>query len=88
MLTELPAVASAGQIPPELSVTLSGLSAPRVARGKSGQDEPFGFESREFLRKMVIGKQVYYEVMFTSKTGKHFGKVKSLLPRTAQPWWT
>ncbi|KOM47453.1 hypothetical protein LR48_Vigan07g115700 [Vigna angularis] len=40
---------------PEKSITLSSLMAPRLAR-RGGVDEPFAWESREFLRKLCIGK--------------------------------
>ncbi|KAL2657156.1 hypothetical protein AAZV13_04G164600 [Glycine max] len=40
---------------PEKTITLSSLIAPRLAR-RGGVDEPFAWESREFLRKLCIGK--------------------------------
>ncbi|XLR54029.1 hypothetical protein S83_004701, partial [Arachis hypogaea] len=40
---------------PEKTLTLSSLIAPRLAR-RGGVDEPFAWESREFLRKLCIGK--------------------------------
>ena len=41
---------------PEKTITLSSLIAPRLAR-RGGSDEPFAWESREFLRKLCIGKE-------------------------------
>lgn len=39
------------------------MTTPKVARMKDGEyssDEPFAFEAREFLRKLLIGKEVEY----------------------------
>jgi len=50
-----------GGPPPEIRLTLSSLIAPRLAnnaRAGETKDEPFAWESREFLRKTLIGKQV------------------------------
>lgn len=47
----------------EVTVYLSYVSTPKVARMKDGEysaDEPFAFEAREFLRKLLIGKEVEY----------------------------
>ncbi|XP_074275128.1 ribonuclease TUDOR 1-like [Silene latifolia] len=46
-------------IPPEKMVTLASVIAPRLAR-RDGVDEPFAWESREFLRKLCIGKEVTF----------------------------
>ncbi|KAL6992286.1 Ribonuclease TUDOR 2 [Sarracenia purpurea var. burkii] len=45
---------SKAEIPPEQTITLSSLIAPRLAR-RGGVDEPFAWESREYLRKLCIG---------------------------------
>merc|ERR1740123_329709 len=46
----------------EFMVTLDGILAPRVSRSKqddaNNSDEAFGYESREFLRKLLIGAYV------------------------------
>ncbi|MCD7458151.1 Ribonuclease TUDOR 2 [Datura stramonium] len=39
----------------EKSITLASLMAPRLAR-RGGVDEPFAWQSRDFLRKLCIGK--------------------------------
>nr|XP_029146005.1 ribonuclease TUDOR 2-like [Arachis hypogaea] len=49
---------------PEKTLTLSSLIAPRLAR-RGGVDEPFAWESREFLRKLCIGKEVIFKVDYT-----------------------
>ena len=46
---------SKAEIPPEKTINLAHLSAPRLAR-RGGVDEPFAWESKEFLRKLCIGK--------------------------------
>ena len=48
---------AAGQKTPEKIIIVSGIQAPKFAKGKNQKDEPFAWESREYLRKRVIGKQ-------------------------------
>ncbi|KAI4998574.1 hypothetical protein ZWY2020_053916 [Hordeum vulgare] len=63
------------EIPPEKSITLSYLMAPRLAR-RGGVDEPFAWESREFLRKLCVGKEVTFRVDYTAPNiGREFGTV-------------
>ncbi|XP_026377143.1 ribonuclease TUDOR 1-like [Papaver somniferum] len=63
------------EIPPEKTITLSSLMAPRLAR-RGGVDEPFAWESREFLRKLCIGKEVTFRVDYTVPSiGREFGSV-------------
>ncbi|KAL6003572.1 Translin-1 [Asimina triloba] len=63
------------EIPPEKSITLSSLIAPRLAR-RAGVDEPFAWESREYLRKKCIGKEVTFKVDYTVPSiGREFGSV-------------
>ncbi|KAL9229368.1 hypothetical protein vseg_004842 [Gypsophila vaccaria] len=52
-------VTKADTIPPEKMVTLASVIAPRLAR-RDGVDDPFAWESREFLRKLCIGKEVTF----------------------------
>lgn len=62
-------------IPPEKTITLSSVIAPRLAR-RGGIDEPFAWDSREFLRKLCIGKEVTFRVDYTvSSIGREFGSV-------------
>lgn len=44
--------------PPEMQLSLASLSAPKLGRAPGIADEQFAWDSREFLRKMCIGKQV------------------------------
>nr|XP_020182409.3 ribonuclease TUDOR 2-like [Aegilops tauschii subsp. strangulata] len=63
------------EIPPEKSITLSYLMAPRLAR-RGGVDEPFAWESREYLRKLCVGKEVTFRVDYTAPNiGRVFGTV-------------
>ena len=50
--------------PPERIVSFSYLKAPKLANiAKAFQDEePFAWESREYLRKLIIGKQVKFNI--------------------------
>ncbi|GMH25648.1 hypothetical protein Nepgr_027491 [Nepenthes gracilis] len=62
-------------IPPEKAITLSSLIAPRLAR-RGGVDEPFAWDSREYLRKLCIGKEVAFRVDYTVPSiGREFGSV-------------
>ncbi|ESQ31759.1 hypothetical protein EUTSA_v10003594mg [Eutrema salsugineum] len=62
--------------PPEKTITLSSLMAPKLAR-RGGIDEPFAWESREFLRKLCIGKEVAFKVDYKVEAiaGREFGSV-------------
>ncbi|CAL5373189.1 unnamed protein product [Camellia sinensis] len=63
------------EIPPEKTITLSSLIAPRLAR-RGGVDEPFAWESREYLRKLCMGKDVTFKVDYTVPSiGREFGSV-------------
>ncbi|KAE9608620.1 putative micrococcal nuclease [Lupinus albus] len=60
---------------PEKTITLSSLIAPRLAR-RGGVDEPFAWESREFLRKLCIGKEVTFKVDYNVPSiSRDFGSV-------------
>jgi hypothetical protein len=48
--------ASATAAAPERQLTLTNIIAPRFGRSKNAQDEPFAFESREWLRRKLLGK--------------------------------
>ncbi|CAG7896036.1 unnamed protein product [Brassica rapa] len=61
--------------PPEKTITLSSLMAPKLAR-RGGIDEPFAWESREFLRKLCIGKEITFKVDYKVEAiGREFGSV-------------
>ncbi len=52
----------------ERTLSLAYVSAPRLS--KDG-DEPFAFQSREFLRSLVVGKQVKASVSCKYRTPVH-----------------
>ncbi|XVE63800.1 hypothetical protein DITRI_Ditri07aG0049400 [Diplodiscus trichospermus] len=61
--------------PPEKTITLASLITPRLAR-RGGVDEPFAWESREYLRKLCIGKEITFKVEYTVPSiGREFGSV-------------
>ena len=47
-----------------MQLSLAFCQAPRVSRSPEGHEEPFGWESREFLRKMLIGQMVKFKVLY------------------------
>ncbi|XP_065911934.1 staphylococcal nuclease domain-containing protein 1-like [Dysidea avara] len=72
--------------PQEKILAMSNVIAPRLARrpnlsadaSTSGEtkDEPYAWESREFLRKMVVGKEVTFAVDHKAeKTGREYGSL-------------
>ena len=64
-----------GGLPEEFQMTLTGVLAPKIGNSTKLNDEPFSYESREFLRKKVIGKVVLYKVDYTHNERK-FGHIK------------
>ncbi|XP_065837499.1 staphylococcal nuclease domain-containing protein 1-like [Oscarella lobularis] len=70
-----------GGPPPERNLGLSGIVAPRLGRrgdsaSESKKDEPFAFEAREFVRKMLVGKQVTFVVEYkVPKTSREYGTI-------------
>ncbi|KKZ59014.1 hypothetical protein EMCG_00879 [[Emmonsia] crescens] len=58
----------------ERTLSLAYVSAPRLRREG---DEPFAFQSREFLRELLVGKVIKFEVLYTIPTTKReYGVVK------------
>jgi staphylococcal nuclease domain-containing protein 1 len=61
---------------PERTITLTGVQAPKFGRGKAQEDEAWAWESREYLRKHVIGQQVCFVVQHThGDSGRDYGTV-------------
>lgn len=62
-----------GGPPPERQISLANISAARLARrfnpniegSVETNDEPFAWECREFLRKKIIGKEVFFYKEYT-----------------------
>eukprot|EP00916_Digyalum_oweni_P000878 GHVL01001775.1.p1 GENE.GHVL01001775.1~~GHVL01001775.1.p1 ORF type:complete len:825 (+),score=170.20 GHVL01001775.1:54-2528(+) len=64
--------------PPEKLVTLASIQAPSVAVKTSTRevsDEPYGWEARELLRKLIIGKTVEFKIEYQNN-GQEFATVK------------
>lgn len=63
--------------PPEKLITLASLIAPRLARREAtSKDEQFAFDSREFLRKKLIGQQVRFRIEYSvAQISREFGQV-------------
>lgn len=72
-----------GGPPQERTLAFSNVSAPRLARRPNPnsetpsetKDEPYAWESREFLRKMIIGKEVNFVVENTAPSGREYGQL-------------
>nr|CAG4646827.1 EOG090X01F7 [Megafenestra aurita] len=68
-----------GGPPPERQLNLSGINAPRMGRRGGGnaeetKDEPFAWETREFLRKKLVGKEVVFTVEYkVPSSGREYG---------------
>ncbi|RUS90599.1 hypothetical protein EGW08_001596 [Elysia chlorotica] len=73
-----------GGPPPERTVCLSNITAPKLARrpnpnvenSTETKDEPWAWEAREFLRKKIIGKEVAFTVEYkVPGTGREYGVI-------------
>uniref|UniRef100_A0A0K2U0R1 Staphylococcal nuclease domain-containing protein 1 n=1 Tax=Lepeophtheirus salmonis TaxID=72036 RepID=A0A0K2U0R1_LEPSM len=65
--------------PPERTLALADIEAPRLARRptinspNATEDEPYAWEAREFLRKLLVGKSVLGTVNYTVPSGREYG---------------
>ena len=67
--------------PPERTIALSEIDAPKMARRPTpnnmnptpAKDEPMAWESREYLRKLLVGKTVLCTVSHKTDTGREYG---------------
>ncbi|KIV91408.1 hypothetical protein PV10_05951 [Exophiala mesophila] len=58
----------------ERTLSLAYISAPRLKREG---DEPFAFQSREFIRELVLGKVIQFQVLYAvPSTKREYGRVK------------
>ena len=71
--------------PPELQLTLSGVAAPRLAKGSNAVDEPFAWAARDFLRRLALGKAVSFRVDGEA-AGRSFGAVAQDRRGRADRW--
>jgi len=66
-----------GGPPPEKTLALTNINAPRLARRPNnalpdgGEDEPYAWEAREYLRKLVVGKTVLGCVVHSTATREY-----------------
>ncbi|ETI23329.1 hypothetical protein G647_05129 [Cladophialophora carrionii CBS 160.54] len=57
----------------ERTLSLAYISAPRLKREG---DEPFAFQSREFIRELVLGKVIQFQILYAIPTTKReYGRV-------------
>lgn len=70
----------------ERTLSLAFVAAPRLRREG---DEPFAFESRDYLRRLLVGKVVRFQVLYKTATGanREYGLVvlpgRTVLPEQA-----
>ncbi|KAJ5104576.1 RNA-induced silencing complex nuclease component Tudor-SN [Penicillium alfredii] len=59
----------------ERILSLAYVSAPRLRREG---DEAYGFQSREFLRELLVGKVIQFQIVYTIPTGakREYGIIK------------
>ncbi|KAH8252203.1 hypothetical protein KR026_012487 [Drosophila bipectinata] len=72
--------ATKGAPPPEKQITFSHVLAPKLARrpgagGDETKDEPWAWESREFLRKKLIGVEVTFTFDKPANSNREYGFV-------------
>lgn len=66
--------------PPERTLALTEIDAPRLARRPTANnpgtaDDPWAWEAREFLRKLLVGKPVLATVTNKVTSGREYGHV-------------
>lgn len=66
--------------PPEWTVYLSNVSAPRLGRRPTDSapatpDEPFAWDAREWLRQKLVGQFVTFVRDFTASSGRDHGRI-------------
>lgn len=67
-----------GGPPPEKQINFSSVVAPKLARRPGGnvedsKDEPWAWESREYLRKKLIGQEVYFSSERPPNSNREYG---------------
>ncbi|KAK7494862.1 hypothetical protein BaRGS_00013989, partial [Batillaria attramentaria] len=70
-----------GGPPPEKTVCLSNIQAPKLARranpnvegSTETKDEPYAWEAREFLRKKLVGREVAFYLEYKTPAGREYG---------------
>ncbi|KXS14781.1 hypothetical protein M427DRAFT_99284 [Gonapodya prolifera JEL478] len=70
--------------PPEKLFSFSNIVAPRLGNAKEpAKEEPHAFQSREELRRLLVGREVAYRVDYTTSTNKREFGVLYLPPNQA-----
>ena len=70
-----------GGPPPEVTITLCNVTAPKLERWKvndsidESKDEPYAWEAREFLRKKLIGQDVTFLMEKSINSTRAYGTV-------------
>lgn len=67
--------APSGQIPAEKRLTLSGIQVPKLGR-RTNPDEPWAHQSKEFLRKKLIGRQVKFTINYVADGGREYAIIE------------
>ncbi|XP_056643670.1 staphylococcal nuclease domain-containing protein 1 [Diorhabda sublineata] len=72
--------AQSGAPPPEKQINFSSITAPKLARragdiGETTKDEPWAWEAREFLRKKLIGEEVFFTFEKPPNAVREYGVV-------------
>ena len=65
---------NSNELPEEKNLYLSLIQAPRVASSNNTEEEPFGWDSRDFLRNQILGKVVKYTIEYKNND-KTFGQI-------------
>ncbi|KAL5475713.1 hypothetical protein EMCRGX_G025560 [Ephydatia muelleri] len=81
-----------GGPPPEKTLGLTNITAAKLGRRANPsnnvtetKDEPFAWEAREFLRKLLVGQDVQFAVEYKVDSGREYGTVWVSLPGSAEP---
>jgi len=63
--------------PPEKIISFSNVEAPKLGiQSDPSREEPFALQSRDYLRKLLVGKEVSYEIDYTTTTNRRdFGSI-------------
>lgn len=69
-----------GAPPPEKTISFSSITAPKLARRGTGsveetKDEPWAWEAREFLRKKLVGEEVWFTSEKPGNSTREYGTV-------------
>lgn len=67
-----------GGPPPEKTLFLSNIVAPKLGRravnsGEETKDEPYAWEAREYLRKKLVGEDVWFTFEKSANTTREYG---------------